>query len=362
LEEKVKKVFIGIGILVLLVSGCQKKSAETASASSGGITTVDEAAAFLKGKSIRVVNASSSPSGDTYVTAEIFFRNVAAKYGCTAKVDPIGTNRALQEIVSAKPDGRTIMVFHDMTYLGVLFGAYDANDYSLEKMVIGGSYGYSNSDCFVASASAPYKTIVEMAQWMKENPNTTVKIAIEAGGVSQLLFNVIYRWVDQTYGTSVASRLKIYVTGATQEKLQALWDGNCQVIYASAPTIQEFTREGVDAQLKMNVLGLASSERYKDEPWPTFSEQGITLDGKPFAFAKEYIVFYPLGMPQDFIDAMDVALADVGGDPQFKAEIQKVGYLPQAKKSKEAVDYFYSKRASFVDLIKSSPDFDDLVD
>jgi tripartite-type tricarboxylate transporter receptor subunit TctC len=359
-----KKVFIFVGLSVLLFSGCQKKAAETAASgiSASRITTIDDAMAFLKGKTIRVVNASSSPSGDTYITAEIFFKNVAMKYGCAAKVDPIGTGRALQEVVSTRPDGRTVMVFHDMTYLGVLFGAYDANDYSLEKMIIGGSYGYSNSDCFVASASAPYKTLVEMAQWMKDNPNRTVKVAIEAGGVSQLLFNVIYKWVDQTYGADVTSRLKIYVTGATQEKLQALWDGNCQVIYATAPTIQEFTREGVDAKLKMNVLGLASGERYKDEPWPTFLEQGITLYGKPFSFDKEYIVFYPLGMPQDFIDAMDVALADIGGDPQFREEIQRVGYLPQAKKSKEANDYFYSKRASFVDLIQSSPDFDDLVE
>ena len=118
-------------------------------------------AEYLKGKTIRVVIGATSVTGDTYLTADLVTRMISEKYGCSIKVDPIGAGRALEEIVSTKGED-TIMMFHDMTYLGVLFGAYDADDYSMDKMIVGGSYGYNPGDCFAASASAPYTTIAEM--------------------------------------------------------------------------------------------------------------------------------------------------------------------------------------------------------
>ena len=93
---------------------------------------------YLKGKTVRIVIGSTSVTGDTYLTADLVSRMISEKYGCNMKVDPIGAGRALEEVVSVK-DEETIMMFHDMTYLGVLFGAYDAEDYALENMVIGGS-------------------------------------------------------------------------------------------------------------------------------------------------------------------------------------------------------------------------------
>jgi tripartite-type tricarboxylate transporter receptor subunit TctC len=316
---------------------------------------------YLKGKTIRVVIGSTSVTGDTYVTADLVTRHISAKYDCNIKVDPIGAGRALEEIVSTQPDGDTIMMFHDMTYLGVLFGAYEAADYGLDKMVVGGSFGYSPSDSFAATIAAPYNSIAEMAQWMKDNPTETVRIAVEAGGVSQLGFNSIYDWVRTTYGEDVSSRIKAFVTGSTQEKLQALWDGNCQVIYAAATSLEEYLPEEVEAQLRLKVVGLMSAQQYKDYDWPTFADQGITLNGEPYDFGKEYFVFYPVGIQAEYVAAWDAAMEAVCTSDKYIDDIHNLGYEPQFIGSDECTAHIYAKRDTFAGLIANSPNFDDVV-
>lgn len=336
-------------------------SSESAAAEPSPSPAATDPADYLKGKTIRVVIGSTSVTGDTYLTADLVSRHLSQKYNCNIKVDPIGAGRALEEIVSTKPDGATIMMFHDMTYLGVLFGAYDATDYALEKMVVGGSFGYNATDCFAASAKAPYKTIAEMGKWMSENPTEVVRLAVEAGGVSQLGFNSIYEWVKATYGENIAGNLRAFVTGSTEEKLQALWDGNCQGIYAAATAVQEYTLDGVEDQLRINVIGLMSSERYGDKDWPTFAEQGITVNGTPFSFNKEYFVFYPAGIPDEYVSAMDAAMQEVCNSSEYAADIQNIGYMPQYLSSQEANTHIYEKRDAMAKLIETGPNFDDLV-
>ena len=359
-----KKIFVILLIACLVAplfaSGGNQPAPAQQSASGPSIKTVADAAAYLKGKNIRSVIGSTAVTGDTYLTADLFARFVSEKYGCNMKIDPIGAGRALQEVVSARPDGSTVMMFHDMTYLGVLFGAYDANDYKLENFLVGGTYAYSTADCFAASANAPYKTIAEMGKWMNDNPNAIVRFAVEAGGVSHLCFNAVYEWVNQTYGKPVANRIKVFVTGSTDQKLQALWDGNCQVIYAVATALQQYTKPGVEDKLRLNVIGISANERYENETWPTFKEQGITLEGKPFVFAKEYFMFYPKGMPADFIAAMDIAIADICNSKEYGDAVRKIGFVPQAKGSAETKAYIYAKRDSLVSLVANAPDFDNL--
>lgn len=342
----------------VFANGQEEKASSAAPVDLASVTPED----FFKGKKIRVVIGSTSVTGDTYLNTDAVCRMISQKYDCNLKVDPIGAGRALQEVVSAKSEGSTIMGFHDMAYLSVLYGAFDAEEYGLENMVVGGSYAYNPGDCFAASASAPYTTIREMADWMAANPDEIVKLAVEAGGVSQLGFNGIYEWIDAEYGASVSSRLRAFITGSTQEKLQALWDGNCQGIYAAASTVSEYTLDGVDPQMKVNVIGLMSPVRLAGHDWPTFAEQGIEIEGEPFSFAKEYFFFYPKNIDPAFVVAMDKALDAVCNSEEYKTAIHKLGYEPQFMDSEAATDHIYAKRTKFTKIVADGPSFDDIVD
>ncbi len=102
------------------------------------------------------------------------------------KVDAVGAAVALDTMQKARPDGKTIMMFHDMTYLGVSFKAYD-DIYRLENMEIGPRVAQNPGAAWAAYKDAPYNTMAEIPGYLKANPDAKVRMACEAGGVSPRL-------------------------------------------------------------------------------------------------------------------------------------------------------------------------------
>ena len=96
----------------------------------------EETAKTFKGKNVRVVIGSTSTSGDSYLIADTVSRHLSKVLEANFKVDAVGAAEALAAMQDSKPDGNTIMMFHDMTYLGVSFKSYD-DIYKLENMEVG---------------------------------------------------------------------------------------------------------------------------------------------------------------------------------------------------------------------------------
>jgi tripartite-type tricarboxylate transporter receptor subunit TctC len=348
-KGKIVKLVLSLALVgSLLLTGC-------ASNGNGG----DDADATLSGKRVRVVIGSTSTGGDTYLTADTVTRYLSEKLDFNSSVDPIGASRALEEIVTTRPDGTTIMMFHDMTYLGVAFGAYE-DRYALENFVVGPKFGYSQLSTLAASGDAPYDDLAEMAEWLEANPNETVRIAIEAGGVSQLVFNAYYSWVDDTYGEEVSSRVRAFMSGSTAEKAQALWDGNCELIFGDVTALEQYVSEDVDAQIRMKLVGITSGERIPGKDYKTFAEMGITLDGEPFVFDKEYNIFYPAGIPQSIIDEVDAAVAEITQDPNYIKDLEDMGFRAGYLSSEDNKEHMYQKRDSLMNMIQNSPSLDEL--
>ncbi|HAE61512.1 MAG TPA: hypothetical protein DCG38_04160 [Eubacteriaceae bacterium] len=349
-KGKIVKLVLSLALVgSLLLTGC----------STNGDNGGDEAEASLQGKRVRVVIGSTSTGGDTYLTADTVTRYLSEKLDFNGKVDAIGASRALEEIVTTEQNGETIMMFHDMTYLGVAFGAYE-DRYALENFIVGPRFAYSQLSCLTASADAPYDDLAELAEWLEANPNEMVKIAIEAGGVSQLVFNSYYNWVDDAYGEEVSSRVKAFISGSTDEKAQALWDGNTDLMFGDVTALEQYVSEDVDAQIRMKIVGITSGERIPGKDYKTFAEQGITLDGEPFVFDKEYNVFYPEGMPQSIIDEVDAAIAEIAEDPAYIEDLETMGFRAGYLSSEDNKEHMYNKRDSLMNMINNSPSLDEL--
>ena len=131
---KLKKIvsLLLSGAMALSMAACTVGggSNSTAPAASGSDSNAPAAAApagagasSLKGQNVRVVIGSTSTSGDSYMIADLVTRYLSAEMGFNGKVDAIGNAAALDEIANAKGDGKTVMMFHDMTFLSVLFGS-----------------------------------------------------------------------------------------------------------------------------------------------------------------------------------------------------------------------------------------------
>ncbi|WP_391558120.1 tripartite tricarboxylate transporter substrate-binding protein [Robertmurraya sp.] len=345
-----KKVWIMLFVLVLgaVLAGCGKEEAS----SNEDSTKVDVSR-------VRVLIGSSSTGGDTYQNADAVTRYLEKELDTNAKVDAVGANRAFDELAKAKTDGSSVMFFHDMAYLGVEYGSFDEK-YSLENWTVGPVVALNPGNAFLAKADAPFDTMAESAEWLKSNPDKTLKVAIEAGGVSQIGFDAYYLWVKEEYGTEVSDRIKVYVTGSQSDKDQALWDGNVDIIHGSVSSNAQYTEEGVEDKIKMKFVGITSSKRLEGYEIPTFAEQGIKVDGKEFTFDKEYFFLLPKEIDQAFVDKLDQAIAEVVKNPDYSKDLGVNAFVVNHIPMEEAEAHLTEKRDILSKIIKNGPDLNEI--
>jgi tripartite-type tricarboxylate transporter receptor subunit TctC len=358
---------VGLSIAVaacMLLAGCSSgsgsntNSSKAASESSGSAASASSANASgessLKGKRVRIVIGSTSTSGDSYMIADMTTRYLSKEMGFNGKVDSMNPARALQEIQKAKDDGTTIMIFHDSAYLTAMFGAVDATKYSLENMTVGAEVGQNPGATWAAKASAPYDDLKGLADYLKSNTSAKVRFNIEAGGSSQLIFDAYYEWVQSTYGKDVAGRIQVLVGGSTQDKCQHLWDGNCDVIFADYSSLKQYTESGVDSKLKMKMLALGDSMDGIDIK--TMADQGITFNGKPFTFTKEFVMYFPKTIQSSVVKEYSDAMKKVSENTDFQNEMKKKGY--KATYMADAGAHITEKRDTLKAIMEAGPELD----
>ncbi len=308
---------------------------------------------------IRLVIGSTSTGGDTYQNADTISRYLEDNLKTNIKVDAVGAVRAFQELGKARNDGSTIMFFHDMSYLGVEYGSIQENN-KLENWTIGPIVSVNPGNAFLAKGGAPYDTMAESAEWLKQNPDETITVAIESGGVSEITFNGYYLWVKEKYGTKVSDRIKAYVTGSQEDKNQALWDGNADIINGSIGGNSEYVKDGVDDEIKMKFLGITAGERVEGYEIPTFAEQGIKVDGKEFVFDKEFFFLMPKDVDQDFASKLNNAVAKIQENPEYAEDLAKNSYKTKYIPADKAEEYLLEKRETFQKIIKKAPSLDNI--
>ena len=368
--KKLIALLLSASMAVGLLAGCggtggtssTPSGSETGSGTEESSAPADNASgeSSLKGKRVRVVIGSTSTGGDSYMIADMVTRYLGEEMGFNGKVDAIGNAQALDTISKAKGDGTTIMMFHDMAYLSVLFGAV-GEQYSLDNLTVGPRIGINPGGCFVAHADAPYNNLSEAAQWLADNPSETITVNIESGSASHLDFVVWYMWVKEQYGDEVASRVRALVGGTTDEKKQRLWDGNADIIYADYSSCVEFTREGVDAQLAMKLFDTCGN--LEGSGVISMEEDGITFNGEPFVFDKDFFMLFPQDMDEGILSEITAAMQKVSENPEFQAEMANLLYsnVTAEDADLEASRAFIENKAAIAqEIIDVAPTLDEL--
>ena len=168
-------------------------------------------ASIYDGQRVRIVIGSTSVSGDSYMVADTVNRYLQKYLNCESKVDAVGANEAFAAVQAAKPDGLEFMIFHDMTYLGVLFGSY-SEEYALENMVVGPRVGQNPGSCFAAKKDAPYADMKEMTDWLAADSSRTVRISVTDTGMGISRENLEYIW-DRYFKENKSHKRAVVGTG-----------------------------------------------------------------------------------------------------------------------------------------------------
>ncbi len=353
--------------MVVSLAGCtvggSSTTTTTDSSDSGATTVATESGSgesSLKGHNVRVVIGSTSTSGDSYMIADIVTRYLSAEMGFNGKVDAVGNAEALDAITNDSGNGETVMMFHDMTYLSVLFGAV-GEQYALENLTVGPRIGQNPGGCFGAAKENGWNSLEDVTQYLIDNPTETVSFNVESGATSHLAFIAYYLDVQADYGDDVASRIKVIVGGTTAEKLQRLWDRNADVIYGDTSSFMQYTEDGVEDQLAMTMFGTCGKVEGLDVT--TMAEEGVQFNGEDFDFAKDFAMYFPKDMDESVLAEYEAAMQKVTENPDFQAEMAALYYntLSADEVAVEASsEFIYNKRAMCEDLINAAPSLDEL--
>lgn len=364
--KKIIAMLLAVVLCIGMFAGCGAKTEEKPAAPAENAEAAAPAEkaevgggeSSLKGKRVRVVIGSTSTGGDSYMIADMVTRYLSEEMGFNGKVDAVGNAAALDAITKADGDGTTIMMFHDMAYLSVLFGTV-GEEYALENLTVGPQIGSNPGGCFGSNAAAPYNSLKEAAEYLAATPDATVRVNIEAGSASHLCFGVFYMWAKETYGEDVASRIKAIVGGTTDEKKQRLWDGNTDIIYADVSSLVEFTKEGVDAQLATKIFDTCGVV----EGYSSMADAGMTFNGDVFSFNKDFFMYFPKDMDEGILAEINEAMMKVAANPEFQAEMANMKYTavsPENTDMAVAREYINWKRTNAIGIVEQCPSLDEL--
>lgn len=329
-------------------------------AMSSGIAMAQDAQ--LRGN-IRVVIGSTSTGGDTYQNASIVVDRLAEHLGLNMKVDAVGASSAFRTL-DRDSRGNTLMIFHDQSYLGHLYGVQGYEDI-FEKYTIGPTIAINPGNAYLVPKSSPYETLDDIIEAVGNGD--TVRVAIQPGGVSEIGFSALKNAIAIEH-PGQEDNLVAVNTGSQSDKNQQLFDGQADVINGSVQANEQYTRLPEDDQKAMRFIWLtARQDTIEQAPeeglGQTSREQlleyvepnvHVTMGGdESFTFDKEFFFLYNKDIDTGIVDQIDEALAEIYAEGSIQETQKGAFFIPDFKPSEEATEYLYEKMTRYEEIINN---------
>ncbi len=312
---------------------------------------------------IRVVIGSSSTGGDTYQATSIIADALSEKLGANFKVDAVGVTGAFRALDRVS-NGSTIMVFHDQAYLGHLYEQKGYED-PFEKYTVGQTFAINPGSAYLVAKNSPYQNVQDVID--AAGNGTTVRVAIQPGGVSEIGYTALKNAVRLQY-PGMEDNLAPLNTGSQSDKNQAMFDGLADVINGSVQANEQYTRLPADDQKAMRFLWLTAREGTVKQANPegmggTSRDElmkyvapmvKVPMDETAdFTFDKEFFFLYNKDTDPKIIAAMDVALEQIFAEGKVQETMKKSFFIPDFLPANESQEYLKNKRDQYAKIIQS---------
>ncbi|MEX6507576.1 ABC transporter substrate-binding protein [Jiella sp. M17.18] len=310
---------------------------------------------------VRLVIGSNSTGGDTYQAASMVADALAKKLGINIKVDAVGPNEAFKA-VGRDARGTTIMLHHDQSYLGNLYGQRGYQDI-FKAYKIGPTVAINPGNAYLVKKGSKYKTVDDVLK-AAEN-GTKVRVAIQPGGVSEIGFSAMKNAARLAKPGSDANLVAVN-TGSQSSKNQALWNNLADVINGSIQANEQFAELPASDQKAMQFIWITASPEALSQA-PEAGMGKLTRDdmlkyaapkvsvplknGENFTFDKEFFFIYNKKMDAGIVKQIDDALAAVYKDGKLQAELKKAFFIPDFRPSDEALAHLKKKNDTYSQVI-----------
>ena len=372
----IKFRFLAIAIVMALVvglmAGCSSSSTSASEKSSAPDNSnapkaeqsiQDQAKELIKTPNIRVVIGSTSTGGDTYQVSNMVAQKLGEVLGKNIKVDAIGASNGFDTIKRIS-DGSTIMIFHDMAYLGYLYGKEGYTDI-LSDYQVGPTVAINPGNAFSVPKNSKFNTVGDVIE--AAGNGEQIKVAIQPGGVSEIGYSAMKNAIRIQYPGKEGNLIAVN-TGSQADKNQLLFDGQADLINSSVQANEQYNHLPADDQKAMKFIWLtakkATIEQANEsgfgqtsrdellkyvEPNATVTEDGT----KNFTFDKEFFVLFNKDMDPKIVDLYDKALAEAFKDPALIKQLKDSFFIPNYKNVADANVYLKDKISAYDKIIKA---------
>ncbi|KXF75634.1 ABC transporter substrate-binding protein [Paramesorhizobium deserti] len=314
-------------------------------------------------KNLRVVIGSTSTGGDTYQAASFVADAISKHFGINAKVDAVGPTEAFKAIARDRR-GTTIMIHHDQSYLGHLYGVKGYEDI-FATYKIGPTLTINPGNAYLVPKKSPYQSISDVLDAAAEG--TRVRVAIQPGGVSEIGFSALKNAAKIKKPGSEKNLVPVN-TGSQADKDQLLFDGQADVINGSVQSNEQYTRLPEDDQKAMRFIWLTAAQETLDQvneaglggtsreallQYAT-PKSSVTLDGeKDFTFDKDFFIIYNKDIDPALVEAIDAGLKEIYAEGAIEKSMKDAFFVPHFMPSKEATTYLEKKRDDYRKVIEA---------
>jgi len=312
---------------------------------------------------VRLVIGSKSTGGDTYQAAALVAEALAAHLGINVKVDATGASAAFKAL-ERDSRGSTIMIFHDQSYLGVLY-AQEGYDDPFSNYKIGPTVAINPGNAYLVAKSSAYQSMDDI--FAAAAKGDKVRVAIQPGGVSEIGFSAMKNAAKVRAPGSEANFVSVN-TGSQSDKNQAMWDNLADVINGSIQANEQFTQLPADDQKAMRFVWITAEPGTLDQA-PTEGmgnttrddmlkyaspATSVTLDGQQdFTFDKEFFFLYNKDMDQAIVDQIDTALTEIFAEGEIQKRQKEAFFMPDFRPSAEAASHLKAKNDTYGKVIQS---------
>jgi tripartite-type tricarboxylate transporter receptor subunit TctC len=227
----------------------------------------------------------------------------------------VGARAALKD---ARPDGYTALI-DNHTMSSMHMGAWKTPQLTIADRKYAGRI-VRDPMVFAVKADAPWKTLKELSDWVKANPDQLVWATVGPSGPSRY---TAYDWFTQI-GVD-GTKTKMVITEGASDSIAKLAGGHVTLAIHSVPEAHAMQKAG-----KVRVLGVLASSRNPFLPEvPTAEEQGVIKGVRVQWWSA---LAFPAATPDAIVRKWEAALAEMAKDRRFLDAAEKVSlhidYLP----------------------------------
>lgn len=217
----------------------------------------------------------------------------------------VGAQQALQ----AEADGYTLLAGHDSIALSYVTGKTDFSYADFAPIAL----MTSNPEIVATVTGSEFTSMDQVISYAKEHPGE-LTFGASLGSTSHYTPAAI----------EAATGIDFNIVGyeGTADRMTAVLGGHIDFGGVSIPAAKEYL-----AANKMILLGIGSEERDPNLPdVPTLKEQGIDVISRT-----NRGLFAPKETPEEIIQILRTALKNVSENPDFQADIEKLGTYVEYK-------------------------------